>query len=78
MLGRGEKEEDRRADRKPPGRVWTPHYPEIIDRYEERLREFADVGGAPAIVVEPAAGSRAAGLAEIEKGYVDLLYALAS
>jgi hypothetical protein len=29
------------------------------------------------MVIEPAAGSRIAGLAQIEKFYVDLLYALA-
>lgn len=29
------------------------------------------------MVIRPSAGSRIAGLAEIEKGYVDLLYALA-
>jgi len=28
------------------------------------------------MVIEPAAGTGIAGLAEIEKGYVDLLYAL--
>ncbi len=30
------------------------------------------------IVVEPRAGSRVAGLAQVEKFYVDLLYALAA
>ena len=60
----------------------APYY-QFTDRLKLPMLPFGlghgDGAHAPNeyIVVEPAAGSRVAGLAEIEKAYVDLLYALA-